>query len=80
MSVRDELVVLAFLGALTGAGALLWAREGWGSGCALPFPSASEPAPVSPRDGADEIDERREGEEAQAVEGGEPEDAAGAQW
>ena len=30
MSVRDELVVLALLGALTGAGALLWAREGVG--------------------------------------------------
>jgi hypothetical protein len=30
MSVRDELVVLALLGALTLAGALLWAREGVG--------------------------------------------------
>lgn len=28
MSGRDELVVLALLGALTLAGALLWAREG----------------------------------------------------
>ncbi|WP_283535888.1 hypothetical protein [Methylorubrum extorquens] len=30
MSVRDELVVLALLGALTLTGALLWAREGVG--------------------------------------------------
>lgn len=30
MSVRDELVVLALLGTLTLAGALLWAHEGVG--------------------------------------------------
>lgn len=36
-------------------------------------------APASPRDGTDEVYERREGDEAQAVEGDEPEDAPEAQ-
>ncbi|HEV2544076.1 MAG TPA: hypothetical protein VGU70_15060 [Methylobacterium sp.] len=38
MSGRDELVVLALLGALTLAGALLWAREGVTLWLAAAFP------------------------------------------
>lgn len=38
MSLRDELLVLALLGALTLAGALLWVREGAGLWLRAAFP------------------------------------------